>query len=596
MQLTEIVREIVNKVLEEQVQLLDVLDSGDVRKVTIMERLALGAIPDVEQAIDSKEDGLGSPSVEQRFLTSTPGGVRSWDKPIPLWGTIQGEMSAQNDLTLEFLKHFQKDEYIDVSEGGADHGKPVVLNAQGKLDPTMVVGVDFNPQGEFTPTIEEEYPTAQDPFEVWRIGGLTDGGYLYTTGTLAGRVARNDDILLYMGEGQWSLLQFTGDTSTFYVLDGSRAITAPFNAGSQKLSFVTDGTEDNDGATVGQVNTVATALDDKYDKTGGDINGEVRVKDNNLLLYRGIYQWVLAHTTSATSTFEIRSGSTPKLTINLSSSVLALQAGRLVYNNKDMASEEFVTDGLGEKADTTDLTSHTENTSNPHDVTKGQVGLDYVDNTSDMNKPVSDATQAELDKLTVGISPIGGIIMYNGLVANIPNNWSLCNGSNGTPDLRDTFVMGTATDGEIGNTGGNNTTSSTAVPASAHSHTGTFSGYALATHNHTTPNHTHPNTTSVSNGGHYHQAGGFLTGGTGTARYTVGHADSSPDTLARTTSDGAHTHTVATPSGGASTSGSKSAGTPAGTVSVSSGGSGDGSHTHTATPPYVKLAYIQRIS
>lgn len=43
------------------------------------------------------------------------------------------------------------------------------------------------------------------------------------------------------------------------------------------------------------------------------------------------------------------------------------------------------------------LTSHTGNTSNPHGVTKVQVGLGNVDNTSDANKPVSTATQTALD-------------------------------------------------------------------------------------------------------------------------------------------------------------------------------------------------------
>jgi hypothetical protein len=44
-----------------------------------------------------------------------------------------------------------------------------------------------------------------------------------------------------------------------------------------------------------------------------------------------------------------------------------------------------------------DLTSHTGNTSNPHSVTKTQVGLSNVDNTSDANKPVSTAQQSALD-------------------------------------------------------------------------------------------------------------------------------------------------------------------------------------------------------
>lgn len=43
------------------------------------------------------------------------------------------------------------------------------------------------------------------------------------------------------------------------------------------------------------------------------------------------------------------------------------------------------------------LNSHTANTQNPHNVTKAQVGLGNVDNTSDINKPISTATQAALD-------------------------------------------------------------------------------------------------------------------------------------------------------------------------------------------------------
>ena len=49
------------------------------------------------------------------------------------------------------------------------------------------------------------------------------------------------------------------------------------------------------------------------------------------------------------------------------------------------------------KADDSDLTSHTSDTTNPHSVTATQVGLGNVDNTSDVNKPVSTATQTALD-------------------------------------------------------------------------------------------------------------------------------------------------------------------------------------------------------
>jgi hypothetical protein len=43
------------------------------------------------------------------------------------------------------------------------------------------------------------------------------------------------------------------------------------------------------------------------------------------------------------------------------------------------------------------ISLHTSNTSNPHNTTKAQVGLANVDNTSDINKPISTVTQQALD-------------------------------------------------------------------------------------------------------------------------------------------------------------------------------------------------------
>lgn len=45
------------------------------------------------------------------------------------------------------------------------------------------------------------------------------------------------------------------------------------------------------------------------------------------------------------------------------------------------------------------IDDHIANTSNPHSVTKSQVGLGDVDNTSDLDKPISNATQSALDTL-----------------------------------------------------------------------------------------------------------------------------------------------------------------------------------------------------
>jgi len=52
---------------------------------------------------------------------------------------------------------------------------------------------------------------------------------------------------------------------------------------------------------------------------------------------------------------------------------------------------------LDTKATTTALDAHANNTSNPHNVTKAQVGLGNVDNTSDADKPISTATQTVLN-------------------------------------------------------------------------------------------------------------------------------------------------------------------------------------------------------
>lgn len=50
-----------------------------------------------------------------------------------------------------------------------------------------------------------------------------------------------------------------------------------------------------------------------------------------------------------------------------------------------------------------DLISHKGNKANPHEVTKAQVGLSNVDNTADLDKPISKATQAALDVLDTSL-------------------------------------------------------------------------------------------------------------------------------------------------------------------------------------------------
>ena len=69
--------------------------------------------------------------------------------------------------------------------------------------------------------------------------------------------------------------------------------------------------------------------------------------------------------------------------------------------------------------------------------------------------------------------PIGTIAIWSGNSTNIPGGWQLCDGTNGTPDLRDKFVVGANVSGDftVGTSGG----SRDAVVVN-HSHTTSFDG------------------------------------------------------------------------------------------------------------------------
>lgn len=77
-----------------------------------------------------------------------------------------------------------------------------------------------------------------------------------------------------------------------------------------------------------------------------------------------------------------------------------------------------------------------------------------------------------------GIVP-GIIVLWQGSLTTVPSGWALCNGTNGTPDLRNRFVVGAGDDYARGATGG----SATAVVVE----------------------HNHSSTTTVTDPGHKHE-------------------------------------------------------------------------------------------
>lgn len=67
--------------------------------------------------------------------------------------------------------------------------------------------------------------------------------------------------------------------------------------------------------------------------------------------------------------------------------------------------------------------------------------------------------------------PKGTIVIWSGAADAVPSGWALCDGQNGTPDLRDRFVVGAGTSYEVGATGGEatHTLMVNEMPAHAHS-------------------------------------------------------------------------------------------------------------------------------
>lgn len=160
------------------------------------------------------------------------------------------------------------------------------------------------------------------------------------------------------------------------------------------------------------------------------------------------------------------------------------------------------------------------------------------------------ATTSALNTASTHYVPSGGIIMWSGSIASIPSGWFLCNGSNGTPDLRNRFIVGAGDAYAVAATGGADSVTLTEAQMPAHTHTGSTN--SAGDHNHTAAIRDAWQGNTVDNNG-----GGFMyVGQNNTNTYTTSTA-------------GAHTHTV--------------------TVGSTGGGT-----SHENRPPYYALAYIMK--
>jgi hypothetical protein len=182
------------------------------------------------------------------------------------------------------------------------------------------------------------------------------------------------------------------------------------------------------------------------------------------------------------------------------------------------------------------------------------------------------------------VVPRGVIWMWNSTAATIPYGFQLCDGTNGTPDLRDRFIVGAGTTYNFGDTGGATSVTLTLDTMPAHSHYGntisatTANGGAhshIATSTVTDPGHRHSYTPpSVPTGGYTfpgYPIEGYAGAGAGTS---TGSATTGITVATTVTANAGHTHTT----------------TLSGNTAVHGSG-----QPHENRPPYYALCYIQKV-
>lgn len=201
---------------------------------------------------------------------------------------------------------------------------------------------------------------------------------------------------------------------------------------------------------------------------------------------------------------------------------------------------------------------------------------------SDLNKLAGIATTSADLAAIAGIASGGGglvrpgmIMMWSGSVASIPSGWALCDGTNGTPDLRNRFIVGAGDAYAVAATGGQNAI--TQVPAHTHG-PGNLANTSAGSHSHT-------GTTSTDPGHQHTQFGQNSSGNSNNVQHATGGSQALgfPGNALLTGSAGAHSHTFTTAESGAHTHTITGETASAGAASVD------------VRPPYYALCLIMKL-
>ena len=170
--------------------------------------------------------------------------------------------------------------------------------------------------------------------------------------------------------------------------------------------------------------------------------------------------------------------------------------------------------------------------------------------------------------------PSGIITMWSGLSTAIPTGWVLCDGNNGTPDLRNRFIVGAGSEYVVGSVGGEATHILTTDQLPSHSHGINLSGLEASS----AGAHEHNLIHSVYNEDReryyyyypYHYSAAANGSGFNTIQYNTSQH---PRERTYAESAGSHTHTIT------------------GSASITETGSGV---AHENRPPYYALCFIMK--
>lgn len=184
-------------------------------------------------------------------------------------------------------------------------------------------------------------------------------------------------------------------------------VSANYETLDDKIDSINGALSDSINSLSSVVSSNYETLDDKIDSVNGALSDSITALDSIVSENYNTLDDKIDSINSALS--DSISGLDTKytsITGALSDSITALdnKYDTITNNLSDSITAlddkyDSITSGLGDEIDNVEgaLNTHTSNTSNPHNVTKAQVGLGNVDNTSDLNKPISTATQSALD-------------------------------------------------------------------------------------------------------------------------------------------------------------------------------------------------------